>query len=362
VVLLTILALVSLSAAERINHAGRNLGRLPVLTEPVLFNTPQADAILSAMQIMPLDSPWNENISGLPILPESPVILACIAADLGDRRSLRVFEEMNFVLVPDTQPLVPIRFAHPEECDFNGGTPPVGAWPIPPMTPIEGWPMARPKGETLFAWQRDPVVEDRHAIVVQPGKARLFESFATHLTDQGWTASNGAIFSLNSHTVRPPKWSSADAAGLPMFPALIRYDEVQRGVIEHALRLIVKRTRREFIYPATHYASTVPKGDPVEVSCPAMGQRLRLKATYPVPKQWSQASKAVARALMVYGAMVADNGGHLSVSCTPDERFPEGCFRDLMAITIEDFEVVVTTGPKEGPRGPAGVKQRKTLK
>jgi hypothetical protein len=352
----------SVSAAERVNHVGRSLGKLPVLKEPVLFNTPQADAILSAMQIMPLDSSWNENISSLPVLAESSVILARISADLGDRQMLRVFEEMNFVMVPDAQPLVPIRFASPEESDFNGGTTPVGAWPIPAITPIEGWPVARPKGESLIAWQRDPVVEDRHAIVVQPGKARIFETYQTHYTEQGWTADIGAIFSLDSNAPRPPKWSSADAAGLPMFPALIRYDEVQRGMIEHAMRLIVKRTRREFIYPATHYASTVPVGDPVEASCPAMGQRLRLKATFPVPKQWSAASKAVAEALKSYGAMVADNGNYFSVSCTPDERFPEGCFRDLMAITIKDFEIVATTGPKEGPRGPAGVKKRKQVK
>ncbi len=134
-----------------------------------------------------------------------------------------------------------------------------------------------------------------------------------------------------------------------MFPALVRYDEVQRGEIEHALRLVVKHTRREYIYPARHHASNPSTTDP---NVPAMGQRLRLKASFVIPTTWSHESKTVARALKKYGAIVADNGNFFQTSITPDDRWPAGCFNDLWNIDVNDFEVIQTTGENEGPRSP----------
>src|SRR6266480_177090 len=134
-----------------------------------------------------------------------------------------------------------------------------------------------------------------------------------------------------------------------MFPALVRYDECERGRVEHALRLVVNHTRAEFIYPARHYAS-VPYTTNANV--PAMGQRLRLKSSFAVPDNWTVQEKAVLRAFKRYGALTADNGNFFSISVTPDDRWPGGAFDHLSTISITNFEVIQTTGPTEGPRSP----------
>jgi hypothetical protein len=341
--------------AERINHEGRILGPAPVVTEPTLFNTAAADAIVSAMQIMPTNSAWNEDISGRPLLSNSAAMIARIKADLSaSRQTLRPFYEMNYVLVPDTQPRQPIEFFnYPDESDLDGGTFPYGSYPIAPNTPIETWP--RGTGSlTLEQWQQDVnnTGGDRHAIIVMPGAGFIWETWLTRLVGSAWRASNGAKFSLTSNALRPPGWTSADAAGLPMFPALVRYDECERGVIEHALRLIVAKTRRQYIYPATHFASTIPAAS---LEYPAMGQRLRLKTNFVVPENWTKAEKAVLRALKKYGAIVADNGGFFSISVAPDHRFAANAFSNLSSIDINQFEVIQTTGPTEGPRSPGAI-------
>ena len=357
--LLSLLLLVpSLIGAERINHAGRILGPVPVVTAPVQFNTAQADAIVAAMQIMPRDNSWNEVIANRPVHANSANIMARIRADLvavnASRNMLKVFSEMNYVLVPTTQPLVGIRFTgYPDDSDFNGGTNPIATWPIPSIMPVETWPSARPVGETLDAWQRTVIDEDRHSIVVQLGATpRLFETWQAVLTNNtpNWQASNGAIFPLNNNSLRPNGLTSGDAAGLPLFPALIRYDECERGVIEHALRIVVNKSRKEYIYPATHYASSIGNTNPNFANYPAMGQRVRLKSSFSVPTSWTKQSKAVANALKTYGALVADNGGFFSVSACPDQRFPANCFANVQTIDINQFEVITTTGVNEGPR------------
>jgi hypothetical protein len=185
-----------------------------------------------------------------------------------------------------------------------------------------------------------------------PGASFIWETWLTRLVGSNWRASNGAKFSLTSNALRPAGWTSADAAGLPMFPALVRYDECERGVVEHALRLIVAKTRRQYIYPATHYASTIPA---TSVDYPAMGQRLRLKASFAIPEHWTKAEKAVLRALKKYGAIVADNGGFFSISVAPDDRFASNAFSNLSTIDINNFEVIQTTGPTEGPRSPGAI-------
>lgn len=349
---LLLFALTCVARAERINHEGRILGPAPVVTAPTLFNTPAADAVVAAMQIMPRDNPWNEDISRRPVHTDSDAIIAQITSDLApNRRTLRPFYEMNFVLVPDNQPRVTIPFFnYPEESDLDGGTYPNGNYPIPANLPIETWP--RGTGNlTLQQWQQDVnnTGGDRHAIIVAPGAGSIWETWLTKLTGSGWQASNGAKFNLNSNALRPAGWTSGDAAGLPMFPAIVRYDECQRGMVEHALRIVVAKSRREFIYPATHYASSIPS---TSTSYPAMGQRVRLKASFTIPDNWTIEEKAVLRALKKYGALVADNGNFFSISVCPDDRFAPNAFDHLSTIAISNFEVVQTTGPAEGPRAP----------
>src|SRR6202022_44646 len=163
-------------------------------------------------------------------------------------------------------------------------------------------------------------------------------------------APNGANFDLNSNALRPAGWTSGDAAGLPMFPALARYDECQRGMVEHALRLCVPKTRKEYIYPANHSASSIPA---TSTQYPAMGQRFRLKANFVVPGTWTVEEKAVCYALKKYGAIVADNsGGFFFFSVFPDNRFSSSAFDNLSTIDVSNFKVIQTTGPNEGPRSP----------
>jgi hypothetical protein len=348
---LLFLTLISVSRAERINNEGRILGPAPVVTTPTLFNTSAADAIVSAMQILPRDNPWNEDISRRPVLPNSDGMIAQIKADLGTRQTLQPFYEMNYVLVPDNQPRVQIPFLdYPDESDLDGGTAPNGLYPIPANQPIESWP----KGTgslTLQQWQQDVNNNggDRHGIMVAPGAASVWETWQMKLTPSGWEASNGAKFSLNSNALRPAGWTSGDAAGLSMFVATVRYDECERGMVEHALRLVVKRTRKEYIYPATHFASSIPASS---TNYPAMGQRLRLKANFAIPANWTIEEKAVLLALKKYGAIVADNGNFFSVSVCPDDRFSSSAFGHLASVDINNFEVIKTTGPNEGPRSP----------
>jgi hypothetical protein len=342
----------SLAHAERINHEGRILGPAPVVTAPTLFNTPAADAIVSAMQIMPRENPWNEDISRRPVHPNSEAMIAQITSDLAsNRRTLRPFYEMNYAFVPDNQPRLTLPFFnYPDESDLDGGTFPNGNYPIPANLPIETWP--RGTGNlTLQQWQQDVnnTGGDRHAIIVAPGASSIWETWLTKLTTAGWEASNGAKFSLNSNALRPAGWTSADAAGLPMFPAVVRYDECQRGMVEHALRIVVAKSRREYTYPATHYASSIPA---TSVNYPAMGQRVRLKSGFVIPENWTIEEKAVLRALKKYGALVADNGNFFSVSVCPDDRFSATAFDHLSTIGIGNFEIIQTTGPAEGPRSP----------
>ena len=331
--------------AERINQEGRILAPAPVVTNSVLFNTPQSDAILSAMQIFPVTSAWNEDISRLPVLSNSDAMIAQISADLlSTRRTLRAFQEMNFVLAPDSQPLVPINFVdYPDESDPS-------PYPIPNNMPIETWPTGT-GNLTLQQWQQDinNTGGDRHSIVVEPGAGFIWETWQALLVGTNWQASNGAKFDLNSNAMRPAGWTSGDAAGLPMFPALPRYDECERGMVEHACRIVVYRTRKEYLYPANHYASSTPA---TQTNVPAMGQRLRLKSSFIIPSSWSTEEKAMLLGLKKYGALVADNGNFFSISITPDDRWPANAFGHISTVGITNFEVVQGTGPTQGPRSP----------
>ncbi len=350
--LLLFAAAASALGGERINHEGRILGPLPTVTQPILFNTPQADAVVSALQIMPVTSAWNEDVSRLPLLANSNAMIAQITSDLAsNRRTLRAFFEMNYALVPDDQPAQAIHFFnYPDESDLDGGTFPNGLYPIPLNLPVETWP--RETGSlTLAQWQQDVnnTGGDRHSIIVKPGAGFIWETWLTKLVGAAWEASNGAKFDLKTNTLRQAGWTSGDAAGLPMFPALVRYDECERGMVEHAVRLVVKRTRVGPIYPATHQASV---GNTTSADIPAMGQRLRMKASFEIPANWTKQEKAVCLALKKYGGLVADNGGFFSFSVCPYDRFPAGAFDHLSTIAIGNFEVVQSTGATQGPRSP----------
>ena len=335
--------------AERINQEGRILGPLPVVTNSILFNTTNADAVLSAMQIFPVTNPWNECISNRPVLVNSDAMITQINSDVGaSNRKLRLFQEMNFVLVPDSQPLVKFNFngGYPDESDLNGGTIPFGLYPVPTNMPVEGWPI---NGITLTQSQTVDDGNDRHSIIVQPGAGFVFETWRALRIATNWVATNGAIFNLNSNVLRTDGFTSGDAAGFPMFPALVRYDECQRGMVEHACRLVVVKTRQQQIYPATHHAGAVSAG---QTNYPAMGQRLRLKAGYLIPTNWTTAEKALLLGLKKYGAMVSDNSSSFfSISITPDDRWGNA-FNNLSSagLAITNFEVIQTTGAIEGPR------------
>jgi hypothetical protein len=340
-----LLVLASQSPAERINQEGRILGSVPVVTNSVLFNTPQADAIVSALQIFPVTNAWNEDISHRPVLANSDAMIAQIMADLASsRRTLRVFQEMNFVLVPDSQPMVPIAFI-----TYPGDSDP-GPWPIPSNMPIETWPSGTGT-LTLQQWQQDVNHSggDRHSIVVQPGLGFTYETWEAQLTNGNWQAANGAKFDLKSNALRTAGYTSGDAAGLSMFPALPRYDECERGMVEHACRIVVGRSRQQYIYPATHSASSTSAS---QTNVPAMGQRVRLKSSFVISNSWAIEEKAILKALKKYGAIVADNGNFFSISITPDDRWPANAFNHISSIGITNFEVIQTTGSTGGPRSP----------
>jgi hypothetical protein len=302
--------------------------KMPAITKPVLFNTEEADKILAALQVFPPDNPWNEDISKLPVLPNSKKIIATI----GPNKSLAYNLDMNFVLVPPGQKKVPVKIvSYGDESDK-------GPYPVPDNAPIEDWPFV---GGTLDNIQRNGK-GDRHMIVVDPVNRRLYEFYQARKTRAGWQAAQASIFDLKTNKLRPDGWTSADAAGLPIFPSIVRYDEVRRGMVGHAMRFTVTKTRRAYVYPATHFASR--RTDP---NLPRMGERFRLRKDFDV-SGFSPHVQAILKGLKKYGMFVADNGGDWRLSVAPDKRI-QG-LNELRKVKGKDFEVVRTTGPNEGPR------------
>lgn len=313
---------------ERIKAA-----KMPKFDRPVLFDTPEADAILSALEVFPPDNPWNLVVSDWPLHPNSKNLIASIGVD----KPLRYNADMGFVLVPPGQKQVDVK--------LGGGATESdqGPYPVPDNMPIEGWPQVERHGKRLSLDEIQRLKEDgdRHGIVVDPVNRMLYEFYQAHKTDQGWEASCEATFDLKSNRQRPDGWTSADAAGLPIFPAVVRYDELQRGAIEHALRVTVVKTRRAYVYPATHYAS--PHTDE---NLPRMGERIRLRQDFDV-SGFSPEARAILKALKKYGMFVADNGIDWAVSVAPDPRIPE-MSEELRKLKGSNFEVVTP---------PAGYKQ-----
>jgi hypothetical protein len=175
---------------------------------------------------------------------------------------------------------------------------------------------------------------DRHAIIVDPYGGMLYEFYQARRTNTGWEAGCVAAWKLDSNEMRPKGWTSGDAAGLPIFPSIVRYDDVERGMVKHCMRVTMRSTRNAYVYPARHQAGR--SGNP---NLPRMGERLRLRKDFDV-SGFSPHAQAVLRGLQVYGMMVADNGGDWRISVSPDRRIKG--LHELSRVKGRDFEVVDT--------------------
>jgi hypothetical protein len=306
---------------ERIKAA-----KMRLINQPVPFDSPDADILLAALEVFPPDNPWNLLVDDWPVHPNSAKIVAAI----GPTKPLRSNSDMNFVLVPPDQKKIDLKvLEYPDESDK-------GPFPIPDNIPIEGWPVGyKDKRVTLDDVQRNTLKEDgdRHGLVVDPTNRMLYEFYQLKKIDGGWSAMQASVFDLKSNALRPDGWTSADAAGLPIFPAIVRYDELKRGVVDHPLRVTVRRTKREYVYPATHYASKL-----TDENLPRMGERLRLRKDFDL-SGFSPEAKTILTALKRYGMFVADNGLEWAVSISPDPRIP-ALHDEFRKVKGSDFEVV----------------------
>lgn len=275
---------------------------------------------LSRLQVFPSDNPWNQPVDDLPVHPNSANLLASIGLDTGLHPDFGTVWEgapigIPFNIVDDRTPRSLVEFDYADESD-------PGPYPIPENPLIEGGP----DGDG-----------DRHILMLDIGRRKLYELFYAVRGEKGWTAGSGAIWDLTSNELRPPGWTSADAAGLPIFPGLVRYDEVvERGEIRHALRFTVERSRRAYILPATHFASS--STDP---NRPPMGLRVRLKAGFDI-SGFTPNVQVILRAMKTYGMIVADNGSNWFVSGAPDPRWDDDELRQLRQVKGRDFEAVYT--------------------
>ncbi|HWM18867.1 MAG TPA: hypothetical protein VNO51_04220 [Ilumatobacteraceae bacterium] len=275
---------------------------------------------LGGCPMFPADNAWNQDVSQLPLHPRSAAMIAQIQADGLDNLHPDFGENPNYgipyVVVPASQALVPITYtAYGDESD-------PGPFPIPLDAPVEGGGASG----------------DRHVLVLRQGTCDLFELFVGIRNGSGWNAASGARFDLTSNALRPDGWTSADAAGLPILPGLVRYDEVAAGVIRHAIRVTFSETQRGYIAPATHFAS-----DSTDPDRPPMGLRLRLKASYDVSQLTGQA-RVIAVAMQQYGLMVADNGSNWFFQGAPSPGWDDDDLNQLKDIPGTAFEVV-DTGP-----------------
>ncbi len=270
--------------------------------------------------VFPADNPWNEDISKLPVDPNSAALIASIGLTTGLHPDFGTVWDgapngIPYIYVSGKQPKVPVSFDYADESD-------PGPYPIPPNAPIEGGPSS---------------TGDRHVLVIDEDNWILYEMFAAYPQNGGtsWQAGSGAIFNLNSDALRPAGWTSADAAGLPIFAGLVRYDEVmQNGVITHALRFTVQQTRHAYVYPARHYASSL-----TSPNLPPMGMRVRLKASFDI-SGYPPCVQVILTALKKYGMFVADNGSNWYISGAPDPRWSDDDLATIHSVTGSNFEVV----------------------
>jgi hypothetical protein len=267
--------------------------------------------------VFPRSNPWNQRVDRLPVAQNSAAIIGSIGAgtglhaDFGSGLWQGSPIGIPFDVVGRSTPRSHLAFEYSDESDHV-------RYPLPKRVHIEGG-------------------SDHHALLLDRNACRLYELGGLERRNGGWYAWAGATWNLRSNHVRPAGWTSADAAGLPIFPGLARYDEARRGVIDHALRFTVQRTRRAYVYPARHYASSLT--DP---NLPPMGLRVRLKSSFdvrPFPRQ----ARIVLIALKRYGMLVADNGSDWYISGAPSPGWSNDQLHTLGRVKGSDFEVVDTT-------------------
>jgi hypothetical protein len=278
-----------------------------------------AGASLNGKRLFPADNAWNRDVSDEPVDPNSANLIASIGLGTTHHPDFGTVwngapNGIPYVVVSGSQGRVPITFtAYGDESD-------PGPYPVPADAPVEGGPNG---------------TGDRHVIVIDRDNWKLYELYRAFPGGSGWSAESGAVFDLSSNALRPAGWTSADAAGLPIFPGLVRYDEVfGRREIAHALRFTAARTRRAYVHPARHFASS--NTDP---NLPPMGMRVRLKASVDIAG-YSPAMQVILRALKKYGMILADNGSNWYVSGAPDPRWDDDELRTLKSLRGSDFEVV----------------------
>ncbi len=278
-------------------------------------------ASLHGKQVFPFDNPWNQDISTSPVDPNSDNLVAGIGVNANLHPDFGTVwngapNGIPYIVVAGTQTTVPINFTA-----FGSQSDP-GPYPVPSSAPIEGGPNG---------------TGDRHVLVIVRDNWKLYEMYRAFPLNNGasWNADSGAIFDLNSNALRPAGWTSADAAGLPIFPGLVRYDEVfEQQEIRHALRFTAQITRRAYVAPARHWASTN-----TSIDRPPMGMRVRLKASFDI-SGYSPAMQVILRALKKYGMILADNGSNWFISGAPDPRWNDSELNTLKSIKGSNFEVV----------------------
>ena len=273
-------------------------------------------------KVFPRNNAWNQRVDKLPVARNSGTLIASIGLNRPVHPDFGTVYNgapngIPYKVVSKHARRVSVSFDYASESDKR-------RYPLPRHVPIEGGPHS---------------TGDRHVIVVDRSSCRDYELFAAYPIGNGsrWHAGSGAIFNLRSNHLRPAGWTSADAAGLPILPGLARYDEVAHGVIDHALRFTAERTRRAYVYPARHFASS--SNDP---SLPPMGLRVRLKASVNISRLPYQA-RVVATALKRYGMLLADNGSPWYISGAPNRHWKDDALHQLDTLSGRDFEVVDTS-------------------
>lgn len=268
--------------------------------------------------LFPASNVWNRPIASLPPAANSAQLIRAIGLDRGLHPDFGsdLANGIPFAVVPGNQPKLTVSFDYADESDK-------GPYPIPPHPAIEAG-------------------GDAHILLVDRDRCRLYELYDAQHSASGWHAGSGAIWDLRSNALRPDGWTSADAAGLPILSGLVRYDEVARGLIDHALRFTAQRTRSAHIYPARHDA-----GRGSDPSLPPMGLRVRLKASVDISWAGPQA-RVILQALKTYGMILADNGSPWFVTGVPDPHWNDDELHQLKRITGADLEVVDTSRLRNG--------------
>lgn len=273
---------------------------------------------IAGCTVLPADNIWNTPVDQFPVSSNSATWVTTIGAaktahaDFGAGLYNGAPIGIPYVTVPGTQTKYPVSFTYADESD-------AGPYATPLNAPIEG-------GSSSTG--------DRHALAIDTTNCILYELYSAYPQTASWTAGSGAIFNLLSNALRPSGWTSADAAGLPVFPGLLRYDEVLAGEIRHAIRFTVPQTQRAFVWPARHYASSL-----TGTQYPPMGARFRLRASFDI-STFSAANQVILRALKKYGMMLADNGSAWYLSGAPDDRWDNNDLHNLGLLKGSDFEAV----------------------